>query len=144
MTALANERVAYFNGRIVPESEVLIPFRDRGFIFGDAVFDTARTFNHRPFRLKEHVERLQRSLRYLQIDSGHSVDELVAISEEVLARNLHLIDDDEDYWLTSGSAVAPTPATAWRATRRRPPSSSSARRCRSRRAPSISATGSRW
>jgi branched-chain amino acid aminotransferase len=100
MTALANERVAYFNGRIVPESEVLIPFRDRGFIFGDAVFDTARTFNHKPFRLQEHVERLQRSLRYLQIDSGHSVDELIAISEEVLAKNLHLIDDDEDYWLT--------------------------------------------
>ena len=36
MTTLANERVAYFNGRIVPESEVLIPFRDRGFLAGDA------------------------------------------------------------------------------------------------------------
>lgn len=107
MTALANERVAYFNGRIVPESEVLIPFRDRGFIFGDAVFDTARTFNHKPFRLKEHVERLQRSLRYLQIDSGHSVDDLVAISEEVLAKNLHLIDDDEDYWLTQRVSRGP-------------------------------------
>lgn len=110
MNALANERVAYFNGRIVPESEVLIPFRDRGFIFGDAVFDTARTFNHKPFRLREHVERLQRSLRYLQIDSGLSVDELVAISEEVLERNLHLIDPDDDYWLTQrisrGSSMA--------------------------------------
>jgi len=37
MTALANERVAYFNGKIVPESDVLVPFRDRGFMAGDAV-----------------------------------------------------------------------------------------------------------
>jgi branched-chain amino acid aminotransferase len=110
MTALANERVAYFNGKIVPESEVLIPFRDRGFIFGDAVFDTARTFNHKPFRLREHVERLHRSLRYLQIDCGLSVDELVSISEEVLARNLHLIDADEDYWLTQRVSRGPNAA----------------------------------
>ncbi len=44
MPALSNERVAYFNGEIVPESRVLIPFRDRGFKLGDAVFDVARTF----------------------------------------------------------------------------------------------------
>ncbi len=95
-----NERVAYHNGRIIPESEVLLPFRDRGFIFGDAVFDTARTFRHKPFRLKEHVERLYRSLRYLRIDPGLSPAETVAASEEVLDRNLHLIDKEDDYWLT--------------------------------------------
>lgn len=110
MSALANERVAYFNGRIVPESQVLIPFRDRGFIFGDAVFDTARTFNHKPFRLREHVERLHRSLRYLQIDPCLTVDELVAISEEVLARNLHLIGADDDYWLTQRISRGPNAA----------------------------------
>ena len=38
------ERIAYFNGKYFPESEVMIPFRDRGFVLGDAVFDTARTF----------------------------------------------------------------------------------------------------
>ena len=37
-----SERVAYFNGSIVPEREVRVPFRDRGFKFGDAVFDTTR------------------------------------------------------------------------------------------------------
>src|SRR5215472_14107828 len=95
-----NERVAYFNGRIMPESEVLISFRDRGFIFGDAVFDTARTFNHKPFRLKEHVERLYRSLDYLRIDPGLTPAETLEVSEEVLARNLHLIDKEDDYWLT--------------------------------------------
>jgi branched-chain amino acid aminotransferase len=95
-----NERVAYYKGRILPESEVLLPFRDRGFIFGDAVFDTARTFRHKPFRLKEHVERLYRSLRYLRIDPGLSPADTITISEEVLSRNLHLIDHEDDYWLT--------------------------------------------
>src|SRR3990172_9117363 len=99
MPLLTNERVAYFNGRIVPESEVLIPFRDRGFIMGDAAFDTARTFRHRTFRLKEHVERLYRSLRYLAIDPGLAPAEMTRITEDVVARNLHLIDSAEDYWV---------------------------------------------
>ena len=102
-----NERVAYYNGRILPESEVLLPFRDRGFIFGDAVFDTARTFRHKPFRLKEHVERLYRSLSYLRIDPGLSPAETIAISEEVLSRNLHLIDREDDYWLSQRISRGP-------------------------------------
>ena len=68
MPSLSNERIAYHNGEYLPESRVLLPFRDRGFLYGDAVFDTARTFAHRPFRLVEHVDRLYRSLRYLRID----------------------------------------------------------------------------
>lgn len=97
---LANERVAYFNGRIVPESDVLIPFRDRGFMAGDAVFDTARTFRHKIFKLKEHIDRLYNSLRYIQIDPRISPKELTAVTEDVVARNLHLIDADEDYWVS--------------------------------------------
>jgi branched-chain amino acid aminotransferase len=97
---LANERVAYFNGRFVPESDVLIPFRDRGFMAGDAVFDTARTFRHRIFKLKEHIDRLYSSLRYIQIDPRVSPKELTAVTEEVVARNLHLIDADDDYWVS--------------------------------------------
>jgi branched-chain amino acid aminotransferase len=100
MSQLANERVAYFNGKIVPESQVLIPFRDRGFISGDAVFDTERTVNHRIFKLKEHIDRLYRSLKYLKIDPGISPAELARVTEEVTERNLHLIDRSEDYWVT--------------------------------------------
>ena len=100
MAALANERVAYFNGKIVPESDVLIPFRDRGFMAGDAVFDTARTVRHRIFKLKEHIDRLYNSLRYIQVDPRISPKEMTAITEDVVARNLHLIDADDDYWVS--------------------------------------------
>jgi branched-chain amino acid aminotransferase len=94
------DRIAYFNGRFVPEREVLVPFRDRGFKYGDAVFDTTRTFGHRVFKLGEHVERLYRSLRYLRIDPGLPPDTMIAITEEVVGRNLPLLEPDEDYWVT--------------------------------------------
>src|ERR1700720_3894621 len=97
--ALANERVAWFNGKIVREREVLIPFRDQGFLRGDAVFDMTRSFNGKAFRLAEHIARLFRSLRYLEIDPGLPPAEMAAISEDVLARNRHLLGPGEDYWL---------------------------------------------
>jgi branched-chain amino acid aminotransferase len=97
--ALGNERVAWFNGKIVRESEVLIPFRDQGFLRGDAVFDMTRSFNGKAFRLEEHVARLYRSLKYLDIDPGLSPAEIASISEEVLGRNRHLLGPGDDYWL---------------------------------------------
>jgi branched-chain amino acid aminotransferase len=84
----------------VAEREVLVPFRDRGFKYGDAVFDTTRTFGHRVFKLREHVERLYRSLRYLRIDPGLAPAAMVEITEEVLRRNLPLLEPDDDYWVT--------------------------------------------
>jgi branched-chain amino acid aminotransferase len=94
------DRIAFHNGRFVPEREVLVPFRDRGFKYGDAVFDTTRTFGHRVFKLAEHVDRLYRSLRYLRIDPGVTPAAMVEITEEVLRRNLPLLDPDDDYWVT--------------------------------------------
>lgn len=100
MAQLSNERVTYINGKIVPESQALVSFRDRSFTYGDGVFDTTRTFAHKMFKVKEHIDRLYRSLRYVQIDPGISPSELAKISEEVCERNLHLIGRDEDYWVT--------------------------------------------
>src|SRR5207249_8402222 len=58
-----------------------------------------RTFNGRPFRLKEHVDRLYRSLRYLRIDPGLNPSEMLAVSEQVLECNRHFLTPDTDYWL---------------------------------------------
>jgi branched-chain amino acid aminotransferase len=93
------ERVAYFNGKIVPESQVLIPFRDRSFKYGDGVFDMTRTFGGRIFKLQEHLERLEHSLKYTGIDIGLSRKELTEITEEVVQRNLPLLDPNDDYWV---------------------------------------------
>lgn len=98
--ALSNRRIAWYNGGFLPEDEVRLPFRDRGFVYGDAVFDTTRTFRHRLFKPAQHVDRLYRSMRYLRIDAGMGPAELVRVTEEVLERNRHLLDPDDDYWVT--------------------------------------------
>ena len=83
---LSNQRIAWFNGKFMPENQVMIPFRDRSWKYGDGAFDMTRTFEGQPFRLKEHIDRFYRSLRYLQIDPGIGPKEMVANSEEVVAR----------------------------------------------------------
>ena len=99
--AIANEgeRVAYFNGEIVPESEVKVPFRDRGFKYGDAVFDMTRTFGHKIFKLETHVNRFYNSLRYVDIDPGMPETDMVSKTLEVLDANLHLLGSDDDFWV---------------------------------------------
>ena len=78
---------AYFNGEWVPFSEVKIDPMDRGFMVGDVVFDVERTFNGKTFRMRQHIKRLYRSLKYVRIDPGLSVEEMIDISEEVVQRN---------------------------------------------------------
>ena len=48
----------YYKGEWIPFSQVKIDPSDRGFRVGDVVFDVARTFNGKSFRLKEHIDRL--------------------------------------------------------------------------------------
>jgi branched-chain amino acid aminotransferase len=95
----ANERVAWFNGKFMPEREVLIPFRDSSWIYGDGCFDMTRSFRHRLFKLKEHVDRLYRSLKYLRIDPGFGPRQMCALTEDVFERNRHLLGADDDYWV---------------------------------------------
>ena len=95
-----NERVAYVNGEIVPESKATISIRDRGFVLGDAVFDTTRTFGHEIFRLEQHLDRLFDSLKYMRIDPGMTKDDLSGLTMQVLDANLPLLADHDDYWVT--------------------------------------------
>jgi len=99
MTDLSNQRVAYFNGKWVPEVDVKVPYRDRSFLYGDGCFDMTRTFNGRPFKVREHIERFYRSLAYLRIDIGMPAETMVAITEEAVSRNAHLLGPGDDYWV---------------------------------------------
>ncbi len=113
--AVSDEWVVWFNGEIVPEREARIPFRDRGFKYGDAVFDTTRTFGHRIFRLDDHIDRLFRSLKYLDLDPGLTRQEFCGITEEVAERNLRQISADEDIWVTQRvtRGIDPADGVAW-------------------------------
>ncbi len=93
------EPIVFLNGSIVPESQAGIPIRDRGFIYGDAVFDAARTFNGVPFKLTEHVKRLYDSLRYVRIDPGIGMKEMEEWSRRVVEHNYPILPPGQDMWV---------------------------------------------
>ena len=110
-----NEPIVFLNGEFIPESRAGIPIRDRGFIYGDAVFDAARTFGGVPFKLSEHVKRLYDSLRYVRIDPGMERDEMEMWSRRVVEHNHPLLPAGQDMWVmqritrgVEGADSAPT------------------------------------
>ncbi len=109
---------AYFNGEWMPEGEVMISPSDRGFTVGDLVFEVERTFNGRPFRLKEHIERLYRSLTYIRMDAGLSAEEMTAITEEAVKRAKADHPEVSDFWMrqivTRGTVEPVRPARPYR------------------------------
>ena len=94
------ELIAYFNGEFVLESQCLIHATDRGFRTGDVVYDLERTFDGKLFRLREHMDRFARSLKYARLDPGLSVDEFEELTLEVLRRNEPLRDPGGDFNIT--------------------------------------------
>ena len=59
--------VANLNGKQMPLAEVMVPALDRGFLFGDAVYEVLRVYRGRPWLVEEHFERLARSLGAIRI-----------------------------------------------------------------------------
>ena len=73
---MASERVLYLNGEIVEESQARISPFDRGFLWGDGVYEVTPDFGGSLYRLGDHIDRLYRSLRYVRIDPGMSPEEM--------------------------------------------------------------------
>jgi branched-chain amino acid aminotransferase len=87
-----SQRLVYFNGEFIPEREARISIFDSALLFGDMVFEVTRAFNQKPFRLREHLDRLYGSLRYAEIDCGLTVDEMEAATYETIEKNLPALD----------------------------------------------------
>ncbi|MCP4470701.1 MAG: hypothetical protein GY815_08445 [Gammaproteobacteria bacterium] len=95
-----NTRLAYVNGRFLPETEAAVSIRDMGLVYGESVFDTARTFNGEIFMLEAHIDRLFASLDYARIDPGMDKSAYFQATIDLVERNLPMLRDGEDYWVT--------------------------------------------
>jgi D-alanine transaminase len=84
----------YLNGNYMPIEEAKIPVLDRGFIFGDGVYEVIPVYSRQAFRLNEHLKRLQHSLDGIRLANPHSVDEWADILNRVIAKN-----EGEDQYL---------------------------------------------
>jgi len=91
-----NGRVVWFNSELVPESEAKISIYDSALMFGDMVFEMTRSFNKVQFKLREHLERLYASIKYVRIPIEMGIDEMERhINETIEANNPLFAPDDE-------------------------------------------------
>lgn len=77
----------YSNGQLVSKDEITISPFDHGFLYGLGVFETFRIYNGHPLLLDDHLERLNASLRVLNIEAEFTPEESVKILEGLLAKN---------------------------------------------------------
>lgn len=91
-------RKVYFNGEFVDESEAKISIYDSALMFGDMIFEMTRSFNKKQFKLREHIDRLYASAKYLQIDleSQMSKEEMEdAVQKTIEVNEPYFAQDDE-------------------------------------------------
>jgi D-alanine transaminase len=70
-----DDSLCYLNGEYMPLASARIPVMDRGFIFGDGIYEVVPAYRKRPFRLEQHLDRLQRSLAEVRIDNPYRRDQ---------------------------------------------------------------------
>jgi len=92
-------RVVWFNGDFVPESEAKISIYDSALMFGDMVFEMTRSFNKKQFRLKEHLERLYASIKYVRIPLAMSMKEMEKYCLETIKANEPCFQEDDEHRL---------------------------------------------
>ncbi len=79
--------IAYINGKFVPLSEVTISPLDRGFIFGDGVYEVIPVYYGAAFRLDEHLLRLNNSLSAIRLDNPYSDEKWATVLNQLIEEN---------------------------------------------------------
>lgn len=79
--------IAYLNGEFLPLEEARVPVLDRGFIFGDGVYEVIPVYSHQPFRLAGHLERLQHSLDGIRLANPHTQAEWDGLITRLIVAN---------------------------------------------------------
>ncbi|HSQ71851.1 MAG TPA: aminotransferase class IV, partial [Rubrivivax sp.] len=77
--------LCYLNGETTPISQAKVSVLDRGFVFGDGVYEVVPVYGRRLFRFDEHMARLNRSLGKLRIPNPHGRDEWLALCRQLVA-----------------------------------------------------------
>lgn len=98
-----NDPICYLNGEFLPLDQAKISVLDRGFIFGDAIYEVIPVYHRKPLRLAAHIVRLQRSLAEIRIASPYSDGEWAGLIIDLIARNE---SDDQAIYLQISRGVA--------------------------------------
>jgi branched-chain amino acid aminotransferase len=93
------ESLVHLNGELVPEHEARISIFDIGFMYSAVFMEAVRTFKHKVFRLADHLERLERSMRYAGLPPLVSRDRMGQVINEVIEANIAAFAEDDDCWV---------------------------------------------
>jgi len=120
-STLAPVSIVYLNGQFLPRAEAKLSVDERGFFFGDGVYEVTRVVRGRLFEWERHARRLARGLRELRIDPGLDIETIRALQERLVRENEMLEGQGTVYLqITRGAAPrthhfppAGTPATVF-------------------------------
>jgi D-alanine transaminase len=79
--------ICYLNGEYVPLKEATVSPLDRAFLFGDAVYEVVPIYESRPFRLRQHLDRLNRSLDGIRMQPAMAHGDWAHVCRELISRN---------------------------------------------------------
>ena len=98
------EQIVYLNGEFLPLSQAKISVLDRGFIFGDGVYEVIPAYGKNLFRFKEHIVRLNNSLAGIRLNISKSEYEWLEVITELMDKNEGI---DQSIYLHITRGVAP-------------------------------------
>lgn len=77
------KNLAYYNGKITSIEDMMIPANDRGFYFGDGIYEVAMVFHHKIFALEDHLDRMASSAALVKIELPAPKEEIGHLLEEL-------------------------------------------------------------
>ena len=95
--------IVYLNGRYLPIEEATVPVLDRGFIYGDGVYEVIPVYHRAPFRMPHHLKRLQQSLNGIRLANPMDDEGWDALVRDLVARQPF---DDQSVYLQVTRGVA--------------------------------------
>jgi len=97
-------QTVYLNGQFLPIEQAYVPVLDRGFIFGDGVYEVIPVYSRYAFRLREHLLRLEQSLGAVRLPNPFSLEQWQELVHKLIALNA---DEDQSIYLQVTRGPAP-------------------------------------
>ncbi|HTL59216.1 MAG TPA: aminodeoxychorismate lyase [Candidatus Limnocylindrales bacterium] len=79
--------IVFLNGQFVPEEQATVSVFDRGFLYGDGLFETMLVANGKPFRWHQHLSRFLGGAHFLKLQLPFTIEQLAASADELIRRN---------------------------------------------------------
>ena len=112
MTSSQKDFLAYINGRVMPYSQAVPLLQRINARSAGGYYDTARTFGGRPFKVRQHLERLFNGLAYSKIETGLSISDLETISVGLVETNYSLLEDETQEMTVTQTVTISRPDSA--------------------------------